>query len=145
MRIQGMLLVASLTLLAGCGSAVGTASDELGDSSGAGQFDIDSTCGAIASEYVSARQDAVICDPSASDPCSAQRPLGVVAVEGDKRTITDLCYTAYVGYVNPTRTARLDEILAGYSAAGCKIAYCPGPSPRQPACNVRSSGPPTCW
>jgi hypothetical protein len=144
MRVQSMLMATSLTLLAGCGSAVGTAADELTSGSAEGSSGANSTCEGIASEYASAIRDAVVCDPSASDSCSAQRPLAVGVVEGGKRTIYGLCHVANAGYVNPSRTAALDELLVRYSGAGCRIQYCPGPAPHEPVCFDSGSGAPTC-
>ncbi len=45
-----------------------------------------------------------------------------------------LCWVAYEGVVDPLNTAALDAALARYTAAGCTVGYCPGPSPHPTEC-----------
>ena len=102
-------------------------------------------CVSIAAEYVAAVAEAHICDPGASDPCGSQRPIPVYeAPTVGPTTLQGLCQISSGGFVNPARTARVDEILARYSAAGCQISVCPGLPPHMPQCTDRGSGTFTC-
>jgi hypothetical protein len=102
-------------------------------------------CGAIVAEYSTALLDAMRCDPAASDACGAQYPLAVKGCdEMMSCSFESLCWTAYVGYVNPARTARLDELIRSYTAAGCAIGACPGPPPHVTRCMQDAAGAFTC-
>ena len=127
MRRLALVLASAWLPLAGCGAA-----DK-------------PDCVSIAAEYVSAVADADICDPAASDPCGAQRPVPVYeAPPVGPTTLQGLCQISGGGFVNPARTPPLDEILARYSAAGCQISFCPGLPPHMPRCTDRGSGTFTC-
>jgi hypothetical protein len=81
-------------------------------------------CLDIAAEYMEARQDAVLCDVE-SEVCAARRPLGVVAVDSSGAgRLTGL--TSCAAPVNAARTAKLDEVLQRYTAAGCDMPPSPG-------------------
>jgi len=145
--------VGRLTLVAavvcGCGGKpAGTASPSTSDGvvSGGAPGSPLTACAAIAMEYRSVLRTALVCDPGAADPCGAQRPL--VVSEGssvDDAKVTGLCWVAGVGYVNPARTASVDQVLLRYQAAGCSISFCPGPSGGPPGCAARgNSAMPTC-
>lgn len=55
-----------------------------------------------------------------------------------------LCWVAYMGFLEPSRTADLDVILARYTGAGCTIGYCPGPGPHPTECIEDGAGSYTC-
>src|SRR5215472_651379 len=106
-------------------------------------------CIAIADEYAAALPDARRCEPAVRDSCGAQRPLVVFKKVGDQQTLEGLCQCRPGGpaYVNPTRTARLDELLPRYTSNGCEIGFCPCPSPRTdgtPPCATNETGTGTC-
>jgi hypothetical protein len=102
-------------------------------------------CLSIAADYAAVVSDASLCDPVVADPCGAQRPIPVYeAPTVGPATLEGLCRIDGGGFVNPTRTARLDEILTRYEGAGCQIFFCPGPPPHTPHCTDNGSGTFTC-
>ncbi len=118
-------------------------------SSAGGSFPSDGTrCGDFAVEYHAAFVEALACDPAAPAACTEWRPITVGTVGSGGNTadakLTGLCFVAYVGYVTPGGTAPLDAIIARYTEAGCKVGYCPGPSPHQTRCQQSSAGRYTC-
>ncbi len=103
------------------------------------------SCTDIAKEYATAWKEAVLCDPAAADACGAQRPIVTYEATSDADAkIEGLCDVANGGYVSPSRTAALDDILARYDAAGCSLGVCPGPAPYTPTCVDDGTEPPHC-
>lgn len=123
------------------GARVESGTDEGGTSDG-------SACGNIAAEYHAAFAEALVCDPASPNACTEWRPLTVAVVPNGGNTsmaqITGLCWVAYEGYVTQRGAARLDPIIAGYTAAGCTIAYCPSPAPHATVCAKNAAGKFSC-
>lgn len=141
MRLATIGVVA---VLAACGG--GSAPESATSSAETGSVTpASSECGGIAAEYSSALLDAMRCDPGASDPCGAQYPLAVKECDAKMNcSFQSICWTAYVGYVNPARTAGVDEMIRRYRAAGCAVAACPGPPPHVTRCVQNRAGVFTC-
>ena len=97
----------------------------------------------ISAEYTAAFREAVVCDPSKPDACAAQRPVpgSTPASVGNSDSMNDV---PYIGFVNPDRTAPLDQILQRFTAAGCKIGGAAGPGPHMITCRENNSGRFTC-
>jgi len=145
--VRRLTLVAAVAL--GCGQeSTGTAAQSSSDGvvSGGASGSPPAGCAAIATEYLAVLRAALVCDPAAPAPCAAERPL--VVSEGsstEDAKITGLCWVAAADYVNPARTAALDQVLLRYAAAGCTVGFCPGPSGGPPRCaERRGSATPTC-
>lgn len=99
-------------------------------------------CLAITREYQAAAPDALICDPGEANACSAGRPTIVSEVEPDGTVkLEGLC--TCLAAVNPTRTSKLDEILARFYAEGCTLGFCWCPPPNWMPATCLQDG--TCW
>jgi hypothetical protein len=137
------ILFAGASLLASCGS---THDDSVTQSSRA------AVCLDIARQYAAALSDAVICDPTVTNSCSAQRPFEVyLQTDSHELVLQGLCQCPAGGpvHVNPARTARLDELLSRFASEGCVMGNCPCPSPLRPgdpppSCHPTTSGTGTC-
>lgn len=101
-------------------------------------------CLAITREYQAAMPDALLCDPTAADACGDGRPIIVSELETDGTVkLEGLCMPPCLAAVNPTRTAKLDEILTRFYAQGCVLGpcWCPRPESMPPTCMPEG----TCW
>jgi hypothetical protein len=134
-----ILAACALVLVAACGERIGDPVDAFPDS-GIPRPDT-AACSHLAALYLSAFPAATACTPGVSQ-CTAQRPLPVIP--SGSAAPTALCWTAYVGYLDPSRTADLDALLAQYGSAGCTLGVCPGPSPHETTCGQNAQGEWTC-
>lgn len=119
-------------LVAGCGQTIQTTEEPEPNHDS-------SSCGQRAWAYLEALRTAAACTPGVSQ-CTAQRPLVVIG----PGTPPGLCWTAYVGLLEPEHAATLDPLIAQYTEAGCTIGFCPGPGPHATECTRNDRGAYTC-
>lgn len=93
--------------------------------SGCGSSSTD--CATLLQQYSEELASAITCDPNiTTSQCFAQRPVTVAQEGGPLEGLASNCTHA----VNGSRTARLDQILAEYTASGCKslpVPVCQSP------------------
>jgi hypothetical protein len=80
-------------------------------------------CLALAKQYAAAMPAALVCDPSLTTPCGAQRPVVVYLKDGQTLTLEGLSYCTHA--VATGRTAELDAVLQTFRSQGCKFIITP--------------------
>lgn len=113
--------VAAFALWAGCGSP---------------------DCASLAGDYAAAKEEALVCDPTAISPCAAVRPQVVWLQDGSTVSVEglDTCLHS----VNAARVGHLDEALAKYLSRGCRFLQTPLCAPTANNCVESAPGRYTC-
>jgi hypothetical protein len=99
-------------------------------------------CLTLAKEYAAEKDNALICDPTASSPCGVARPQVVALQDGSNIRIEGLDVCTHS--VNPARIAKLDRILADYTSMHCKVLATPLCAAPMDKCIQSSPGHYTC-
>jgi hypothetical protein len=146
---RGVLGAAALLGVAAGMLGCGVAEDARSDAARADAIEAE-RCLGLAQEYADTLPDALLCDlASPPDTCAARRPVVIYEVDGSGRArLTGLSSCA--APVNAARTAKLDEVLGRYTAAGCDLWPTPclwNRSPEMdapPPCRARPDGVGSC-
>lgn len=101
------------------------------------------SCATLLEQYATEFQNALVCVPSVSNQCNAQRPVVVSQTDGQTQTLEGLASNC-THAVNGSRTAALDQILSEYNAKGCKTALVPICQPPMDVCQLNSQATYTC-
>ena|SRR5438067_1344505 len=101
-------------------------------------------CLSLAQEYAKEMPAALQCDLTAStDQCGAGRPVVDYVLDGGTMTIDGL--GSCLHSMNPSRTGKLDQILAHFYSNGCKLLplpVCPAVVDR---CYLNNQNMAVCW
>ena len=92
-------------------------------------------------EYDQEKNNALICDPASSDPCSDQSPVVIKGVDANGNVSIEALASNCNHAVNPARSASLHEIFRRFQASGCAAQPVPVCQAVVNQCTQGAAGP----